>query len=166
MRLLSEKLRAGLYLENLEDRTVLSVTSSSLSGGVFTMWSDNNPSNVVVYQSGSNICIYDYSNGFSYSAPGITKVQFVGGAANDRFVNDVYSMPVAAWGQGGDDYLEGYNGADTFVGGDGNDTLVGYGGNDSMWGGNGNDIIKGMSGDDTIYGEAGDDKLVGGDGND
>ena len=161
-----KKMRAQLNLETLEERTVLSVTSSSLSAGVFTMWSDNNASNVVVSQSGSTINIYDYTNGFSRSLSGVTKVQFVGGAGNDRFVNNAYSLPVAAWGQGGNDYLEGYNGADTFVGGDGDDTLVGYGGNDSMWGGNGNDTIKGMAGDDSIYGEAGDDRLIGGDGND
>ena len=153
-------------LEVLEDRTVLSVTTSSLSAGVLTMWSNDAASNVVVSQSGTSIKVYDSTNGFTRIEAGVTKVQFVGGAGNDRFVNNVYSLPVTAWGQGGNDYLEGYNGNDTLMGGDGNDTLVGYGGNDAMWGGNGNDILKGMAGDDTLYGDGGDDKLVGGDGND
>src|SRR4051812_14268788 len=88
-------------LETLEERTVLSVTTSSLSGGVFTMWSDNNASNVTVSQSGSNINVYDSTNGFYRSMAGVTKVQFVGGAGNDRFVNNAYSLPTAAWGGDG-----------------------------------------------------------------
>ncbi len=153
-------------LEALEDRTVLSVTTSALTAGVLTMWSNNAASNVVVSQSGSSIKVYDSTNGFTRIEAGVTKVQFVGGAGNDRFVNNAYSLSVTAWGQGGDDYLEGYNGNDTLIGGDNNDTLVGYGGNDTMWGGNGNDILKGMAGNDTLNGDGGDDKLVGGDGND
>jgi hypothetical protein len=96
----------------------------------------------------------------------VGQVEFQGGAGNDRFVNNVYSLPIRAFGFGGNDYLEGYNGNDIFVGGDGDDTMVGYGGNDQFWGGNGNDIVKGMAGNDTAYGESGDDKLVGGDGTD
>lgn len=102
-------------LEALEDRTVLSVTTSALTAGVLTMWSNNAASNVVVSQSGSSIKVYDSTNGFTRIVAGVTKVQFVGGAGNDRFVNNAYSLSVTAWGQGGDDYLEGYNGNDTLT---------------------------------------------------
>lgn len=153
--------RAQLSIESLEDRLALSVTSSSLSAGVFTMWSDNNASNVTVTRSGANTILRDTTNGFYRSLTGVTKVQFVGGSANDRFVNYVSTLPVAAWGMGGNDYLEGYNASDTLVGGAGDDTLVGYGGDDYMWGEAGNDILRGMDGNDRLYGGDGDDDLYG-----
>ncbi|MFO0845261.1 MAG: C2 family cysteine protease [Gemmataceae bacterium] len=168
MSSLTKKRRAAVRLEAFEDRTVPSLTTATLYDHMIYLNGNNNPSNVSVSQSGSNIVVRDLTNGFvrTYTASLVNRVQFVGGAAADRFVNNVYSLPAQAWGQGGNDYLEGYQGADTLVGGDGNDTLVGYGGNDRMWGGNGQDKLLGMSGHDELVGDAGHDTLVGGDGDD
>jgi hypothetical protein len=101
----------------------------------------------------------------------VGRVPFVGGAADDRLVNYVRFLPMQAWGQGGNDYLEGYDAADILVGGSGNDTLVGYAGNDQMWGQDGHDTLRGMDGNDYLdggtgsdglYGQGGNDRLVGG----
>jgi hypothetical protein len=91
-----------------------------------------------------------------YPKSSVACVEFQGGAGNDRFVNNAYSLPVRGFGNGGNDYLEGYNGNDVFVGGDGDDTLVGYGGDDQLWGGNGNDVLLGGAGNDQLIGGGGD----------
>ncbi len=159
------KLRA---VESLEKRELMAVSALWFSGNMLVVRTDNASTNVTVESSGSNVMIRDLTTNrsWSYAASSVGQVEFQGGAGNDRFVNYVYSLPVRAFGNGGNDYLEGYNGNDTLVGGDGDDTLVGYGGNDSMWGGNGNDIIRGMAGDDQLIGDAGNDQLDGGDGHD
>lgn len=158
----------ALGLEALEDRLQMSVSSLWFSGSTLVVRTDNYATSVTVNPSGSNIMIQEGGTGrsWSYAASSVGRVEFQGGAGNDRFVNNVYSLPITAFGFGGHDYLEGYNGADQYIGGDGDDTMVGYGGNDTFWGGYGNDIAKGMAGDDSCHGEYGDDKLVGGDGND
>lgn len=157
-----------LNIETLEDRFALSLTSATLYQGMIYLSSNDAASNVTISSNGGNIFVSDLSNGFSRSfvSSDVQRVQFTGGAANDRCVNNVSNIPLQAWGYGGDDYLEGSSQADTLVGGDGNDTLVGLGGNDSMWGGNGKDTLKGMSGNDSLVGDAGDDRIIGGDGND
>lgn len=168
MKPTTKTLRANLTVESLEDRIALSLTSATLSNGMLFLNSNNNASNVTLYQSGSNIVAYDSTNGFSrsFSAASVQRAQFLGGAGNDRFVNNVSSLPVQAWGYGGNDYLEGYNGNDIFVGGTGDDTLVGYGGDDQMWGEAGNDVLRGMNGNDQLMGGDGDDRLNGGAGTD
>jgi len=155
-------------VESLEDRLVMSVTSFSLSNKVLTVVSDNAASDVRVLQSGSNYVILDLTNGFrkTVAASAVSRVQFFGGAGNDRFVNDVLHLPVSAWGGAGNDYLEGYGGDDYFVGGAGNDTLVGYGGNDALVGGAGDDVLLGMAGNDRLIGGDGNDHLNGGAGRD
>jgi hypothetical protein len=160
--------KSRLEVESLEERQLLSVSSLFFSGSTLVVTSNNAPTNVVVYPSGSNIVIQEVgtTHAWTYAASRVGRVEFQGGAGNDRFVNDVYALPVTAFGNGGNDYLEGYNGADQLIGGDGNDTLVGYGGNDTLWGGAGNDLLKGMDGNDQLIGGTGDDTLVGGAGND
>lgn len=154
----------GLTLEHLEGRDLMSLTSAVLAQGVLSLAGNQSDSNVTVSQSGSNIVVKDLTNGFarSFTATQVQKVQFVGGAGRDRFVDNVFSLPCEAWGKGGNDYLEGYNGADKLVGGDGNDTLKGYGGNDQLWGEGGNDWLYGMAGDDFLYGGGEKDYLDGG----
>lgn len=154
--------------ETLEARDVPSVSSLWFSGTTLVVKTNDVSTGVEVRPSGSNVVIQEVgtARSWSYAASTVGTVEFQGGAGNDRFVNNARYLPTRAFGFGGNDYLEGYDGADAFVGGAGNDTLVGYGGNDSMWGGSGNDVLLGMAGNDQLYGEDGNDRLNGGAGND
>lgn len=155
-------------IEELESRDLMSVSSIWFSGSTLVVKTNDVASTVSAYTSGSNVMIKDVGTGAAwyYASSSVSKIEFQGGAGNDRFVNYIYALPITAFGFGGDDYLEGYQGADQFIGGDGNDTMVGYGGNDTFWGGYGNDTAKGMAGNDTAYGSYGNDRLIGGDGDD
>jgi hypothetical protein len=163
-----KKNKARVGIELLEGRDLPSVSSLWFSGNILVVKTDNAATSVAVNPSGSNIVIQEVGSGrsWSYAASQVGKVEFQGGAGNDRFVNNVYALPVNAYGFGGNDYLEGYNGADYFDGGDGNDHLVGYGGNDTMFGGTGADILLGMAGNDQLVGQDGNDRLNGREGND
>ncbi|MFM7151382.1 MAG: C2 family cysteine protease, partial [Gemmataceae bacterium] len=163
-----EKLRARPNLESLEERTVLSVTSATLTTGTLSLVGNNAVSNVSIRQEGSLIRIKDTSNGFNrtFNRSAVNVVQFKGGSADDQVINFISNMPLQAWGNGGNDYLEGYNAVDALFGGDGDDTLVGYGGNDILVGNNGNDKMEGMAGNDVLLGGDGNDKLYGDAGND
>ena len=160
--------RRALAFDNLESRQVLSVSSLWFSGATLVVKTDNAATSVDVRQVGSNIEIQEVGSGraWSYAPSRVGKVEFQGGAGNDRFVDYLYNLPIEAFGFGGNDYLEGYNASDYFDGGDGDDRLVGYGGDDTMWGGPGNDVLLGMDGNDQLLGEDGDDHLNGGAGND
>ncbi len=90
--------------------------------------------------------------------------------ATTTLTSTVYST-----GGGGDDRLQGYDGADLISGNNGADALYGCGGNDSLDGGAGNDsligdfgndVLVGGSGDDILEGDDGDDTLIGGVGDD
>jgi hypothetical protein len=123
---------------------------------------------VEVRQASNRVTIQDVttSRSWSYLSSTVGKVEFRGGAGNDRFVNTVANLPVLAFGAGGHDYLAGRDGADYFDGGSGDDAILGYGGNDVMFGGPGNDNLQGMNGDDQLHGQEGNDRLNGGAGND
>ena len=165
MKTTAKTLRAPLTLETLEARWTPAITSFlyNPTTGVMSAWSDNTPSNVSITRTGSTVTLHDSANGFSRSiSTPVSKVQVVGGAANDRIIMNVSNLRLEAWGMGGNDYLEGYNAADYLDGGAGNDKLVGYGGNDSLFGGDGNDVLRGMDGDDTMVGGNGNDRLNGG----
>lgn len=153
------KRRIQVEPEVLEQREVLTVTNTWFSGLTFVVLADSSATSVAVRQSGSSVVISEEgtSRTWTYSSSQVNQVEFQGGAGNDRFVNYISTMPIRAFGFGGNDYLEGYSAADYMDGGAGNDILKGYGGNDILFGG---------TGDDTLLGMAGDDQLVGGDGND
>lgn len=102
---------------------------------------------------------------------------FIGGDLNDTFApaGVAYLRPVAAYGGGGDDSLDGGAsndmlhgnlGADTLNGDAGQDTLYGGQGDDVLSGGDGADVLMGNLGQDTLDGGEGDDRLHGGQGND
>ena len=154
--------------ETLEGRDCMAVASLWFSGNQLCVRTDNFATSVSVSSSGTNIVVNENGSGrtWSYAATTVGSVQFQGGTGNDRFVNNVSSLRVSGYGNGGNDYLEGYNGNDYFEGNDGNDTLVGYGGNDTMFGGIGNDVIRGMDGNDQLIGNDGNDHLNGGAGTD
>ncbi len=154
--------------EALEARQVLSVANAYLTGGALVIVSDNSSTQVSVNSTNSGIQLRETNSSrtWNYSASQVREVRFHGGNAADRFVNNVRTLPTKAWGNAGDDYLEGYSAVDEFYGGSGNDTLKGYGGNDILHGEAGNDTIYGDDGNDDLYGGTGTDKLYGGAGND
>lgn len=169
--------RSRLGMESLEAREVPSVSSVWWSGSTWVVKTDNASTSVNLSESGANLVLSEVGTTRTWTAPKswVGLVEFQGGAGNDRFVNYSMNTPIRAFGFGGNDYLEGYNGNDQFIGGDGNDTLVGYGGNDQFWGDGGNDRIRGMdgndyadggTGDDTVAGNAGNDTIYGSDGDD
>ncbi|MEZ6121943.1 MAG: hypothetical protein R3C49_02065 [Planctomycetaceae bacterium] len=166
---------APAVVESLESRTLMSVANATLSSGRLTINANNTRTDVVVNKVGSNIVVTDNAPGgffltaptWKFSASSVKSVKFVGGSAADTFVNN-YSVPTEAWGNGGDDYLEGANADDVLLGGDGRDTLKGYGGNDRLYGGDGVDKLYGMDGNDSLYGggSTSADQLWGGAGRD
>ncbi len=153
-------------VEKLENRELFSVSSLFMSGSTWVVRTDNASTSVQVGRSGADIRISEVGSGRSWTRSGVAQVEFQGGNGNDRFVNNVSTLPVRAFGGAGNDYLEGYNANDVLVGGDGDDTLVGYGGDDQMWGGNGNDTLRGMQGNDYLVGGEGNDIIKGDEGND
>jgi hypothetical protein len=156
-------------VELLESRDLMAVASLSFTADrTLIVRTDNASTSVEVRVDGSNYRVHDHSTNrsWTYAASTVARVEFQGGAGNDRFVNNVPSLSVRAFGHAGNDYLEGYNGADLLDGGDGNDILLGYGGNDQLMGGNGDDTLNGMDGDDRLDGGNGNDNIRGGNGND
>lgn len=114
------------------------------------------------------------------------------GDKNDTVYNWA-DLPMSAWGDAGNDLINGGNRRDVLHGGSGNDTVYGFAsadfirggsghdriyagaGNDTVWAedghdivyaGAGNDIVKGLAGNDDLRGEAGKDRLDGGPGKD
>lgn len=158
--------RTRLGVEGLEAREVPSVSSVTLGGGIMKVYANSSDTSVAVQSSGSSVQVKDMTTGSTWTRSGITEVQFIGGSGNDRFVNNISTLKTKAWGNGGNDYLEGYNAADVFYGGTGNDTLVGYGGNDKLYGDAGTDTLKGGDGDDYLSGGADTDVIDGGAGTD
>lgn len=66
-------------------------------------------------------------------------------------------------GRGGNDFIEGGNGArEDIYGGDGDDMVLGKSGVDAVWGGKGNDKVDGGDGADFIFGQEGNDDIAGG----
>ncbi|MFM8497914.1 MAG: calcium-binding protein [Planctomycetia bacterium] len=155
-------------LEALEGRQMMAVAQTGFNGNTLTVKTDNAATNVEVHQLGSDIVIHDLTTGRSskFAASSVGTVEFQGGSGNDRFVNNVSTLPVRAFGGGGNDYLQGSNAADYLDGGEGHDTLKGMGGNDVLQGGSGADRLFGGTENDFLYGGAGADELFGGDGDD
>ena len=157
----------GLQFEGLENRELFSVSNLWMSGDKLVVRTDNASTSVSVSQlRSSDIRITEVGTGNSWTRSGVGTVEFQGGNGNDSFVNNVASLPVIAFGGGGNDYLLGNNAADQLIGGPGNDVLDGRGGADKIWGSAGNDVLKGGSGNDRLNGGAGEDKIEGSSGND
>jgi Ca2+-binding RTX toxin-like protein len=100
-----------------------------------------------------------------WSLPG--RCTLVGTNADDNLI--ATSFPSKICGLGGDDVIEGLDGAtgnDVVLGGPGNDTLRGRRGNDKLFGGSGNDKLFGGPGNDKLFGGPGNDRFAGGPGKD
>ncbi|MDK2126924.1 calcium-binding protein, partial [Parachitinimonas caeni] len=89
--------------------------------------------------------------------------------------NNANQAGIAAWGDEGNDLIEGSDGRDSLHGGadddelaglEGDDQLEGDAGNDVLLGGRGNDVLLGGTDNDMLRGQTGNDILDGGDGND
>jgi len=160
--------KSSLNLQSLEGRESPSVSSIWFSGSTLVVKINDVATTVEVRQSASSVEIVESGTdrSWSYAATSISRVEFQGGSGHDRFLNYISTMPVKAFGNGGNDYLEGYGAGDYLSGGIGNDTLAGYGGDDTLWGGTGNDVLLGMAGNDQLIGQDGDDRLNGRDGTD
>jgi Ca2+-binding RTX toxin-like protein len=161
---------ALLDVESLENRKLMSVSQISLDKSRFfnseaylIIKTDDSATSVDVRKVGSDVVVRDLttSRSWNFAANQVTRVDFIGGAGNDRFINSVPNLRTNAWGQGGDDYLEGSNADDFLADSAGNDTLVGNGGNDTLFAGAGNDVLLGGSGDDWLRGGDGADQLNG-----
>ena len=157
-----------LLLQSLEKRDLMAVDTLRFEGNRLIVGADHLNTHVEVRQVGGQVSIRDVgtNRSWNYASSRVGSVDFVGGNGNDRFINYVTNLPVRGFGNGGDDYLEGYDGADQLDGGSGNDELVGFGGNDVLNGGSGNDILRGMGGHDQLNGGEGNDTLSGGIGDD
>src|SRR3954470_21445129 len=85
-----------LGVETLEGRDMPSVVSLGFSGNVLVVKTDNASTSVAVAASASNIVIKEQGTGrsWSYAANRVGKVEFRGGAGNDRFVDNVASLPI------------------------------------------------------------------------
>lgn len=101
------------------------------------------------------------------SYQGIRKIVGYAGDGDDHItVASDLAIPVALYGEAGNDVLFGGAAEDTLDGGSGQDKIDGQEGADTILGGDGNDALYGREGADRIVGGAGADTIVAGDGND
>jgi RTX calcium-binding nonapeptide repeat (4 copies) len=173
----NRKLNQPLNLEHLEKREMFAVVSTPwFDGTKLIVAANDSPTTVHVSKLSDTIKIRDLSTSstktWDFASSKVGSVEFRGGARNDEFINYVKTLPIRAFGNAGNDYLEGYDANDYFDGGSGSDTIKGYGGNDTifggsdsdkLYGGDGNDRLMGGGGTDYLYGGAGNDGLIGGD---
>ena len=136
-------------IEGLEQRVVPAVKLVDLKSGILTINCDDAATQVRVKQIGINYVVEEVGTNKTWSHKAVTQVQFNGGKGNDTFVN-ASPLPVKAFGNDGNDYLQGGPGNDQFFGGSGTDVLVGGAGDDNLSGGLGNDRIDGGLGNDAI----------------
>ena len=89
---------------------------------------------------------------------------FTGNAAGYDIIARGFTGAIA--GMGGNDVIQGGEGAFTLDGGDGNDKLTGDTARDTLLGGAGSDSLFGLSGSDSLAGGQGADRLSGDAGDD
>ena len=133
------------------------------------MYGSDASENSVVSVSGSTLTAT--FSGFqtqTFAASSVQEIVFVGLGGNDVFTNNT-SIPASAFGNDGNDRLNGGSGADFLGGGAGDDDLRGNGGNDILYAGNdinSSDQLHGGDGDDSVLGGPGISRLFGNGGND
>lgn len=173
-------LESSPVIESLEQRRMLSVSSSLSKGGTLDVEGTRRADTITL--SKTNDGRVDVSvNGVHafYSSGRVKRVLVNGGLGSDDMAvsngNGGIAAPRTLVGGGGDDTLVGAKGADSIEGDagddsidgrDGNDTESGGDGDDTLVGGNGDDDINGDGGNDDVDGEAGDDSVMGGGGDD
>jgi Ca2+-binding RTX toxin-like protein len=98
----------------------------------------------------------DLANGTNSVGTVLVSIEEVIGTLHDDIIK----------GDGGANYLDGYQGNDLIYGHAGTDSLRGVGGNDTLYGGENDDHLEGVDDDDDLYGDGGNDTLWGGTGRD
>lgn len=159
---------AGLYVEKLEDRQMLS--SVSFDSGVVTIRGSASDDVIQLTGSADHQTFTVDVNGDpalaqTYNRIDVSEVVVFAGEGNDIVVNTLLNE-TRIYGQGGDDTLQGGYLDDSIFGGLGDDGLLGRNGNDLLSGQGGSDILLGVNGDDELIGSSGDDYIYGGIGND
>lgn len=86
--------------------------------------------------------------------------RYPGGSYDD--ISDTSGHGPRAFGDAGNDYMEGTSLTEFFDGGTGHDVVKGYAGGDVVNGSTGNDWIDGGGGSDVLVGGDGDDRLLAG----
>lgn len=160
-RSLTELVSPSLF-SSLEARTLLSVQTLTLSGSKLIIQSDNSATSVEVSQIGKKqIQLRDLGSSslWTWGKGKVASIEFHGGSGNDRFVNNT-AFSSRAFGNHGNDYLQGGSAADYFEGGFGDDILLGMGGNDQLHGQEDDDRLNGREGNDTLSGGSGNDVLI------
>ena len=166
-----------LQFDSLESRDLLSATELiGLSGGVLSLNGTSGGDTAAVISYGGFLLATLRTPSTSYmrafSNAGIQQILFSGGAGDDKFINQS-DVTAVAFGDSGNDALQGGSESDVLIGGPdqdtlnggpGDDRLISGGGHDVVSGGQGNDIVFGDEGDDQIWGEAGIDVIYGGPG--
>jgi Ca2+-binding RTX toxin-like protein len=102
-----------------------------------------------------------YFGGLTYS--GIEGLLLTAETGNNSItiLTSALDIPVAVYGDAGNDSILGGTGNDTIYGGEGDDQLFGGDGNDVLNGGGGNDFLDGGEGSDQLSGGAGNDTIDG-----
>jgi uncharacterized protein YkwD len=158
-----------LHLERLEARQLLAGGITLSNAGVVNIVGSDFADSAHVYAQDGQVRIDLTHNSETHSASfapnQIVRVVFRGGLGNDIYINDS-SEPSTAYGDDGNDYLEGGYAVDKLYGGNDNDTVIGFSGSDLLYGNAGNDLLFGMQNGDWLYGGKGDDGLYGGPGGD
>lgn len=149
-------------VESLEDRRLLSATTSIVVG-ILTIEAGDSPADIKVRKENrGRLAVYDGDQllrRINLRSQPIQRISFVGGAGHDVFDASSVSIAVRAEGGGGNDILIGGRGRDELFGGDGHDQLYGGAGSDRLYGGTGRDFLDGgqFSDFDLLSGDAGAD---------
>lgn len=176
-RFLSHPAVDSLASESLEQRSLLSANITlNTATGVVTIEGSSfaDQAYVDVVETNTLRVILNTSEIERFPLAQVQRVDFLGRAGDDLFLNRT-TLRCKALGGDGNDQLTGGYATGQLSGDDGDDALVGRGaadllyggyGNDQIWGGGGSDQIFGSDGNDTLYGGAGDDFIYGLTGND
>ncbi len=157
-----------LAVESLEQRCLLSANIKlDPTSGVVSIWGSSSADQAFVDdvdRSTLHISL-NLTEIERFPLALVQRVDFLGYAGDDLFLNRTLVPSNAVGGDGNDQLFGGY-GVDRLVGDAGHDEIDGRGGSDLIYGGLGNDWISGGSGSDHLFGDDGNDVLFGGTGHD
>lgn len=159
--------KAGLSYDQLECKNLLTGITLDPSTGILLIEGSLEEDHVFVSslsETEIQVEFVDFETR-TFARSDVISIRFNGRALDDSFTNDT-DIASKAFGNGGNDVLNGGLAEDVLSGGGGDDTLSGNGGDDDLRGGPGNDNLDGGDGNDLLSGYFGDDTITGSDGND